>query len=69
MSYLCAQITMIMFSIIATIMKNKMYKTKEEARDAFRRAVQMRSIWEQSVREKWSKAQAEANGLKTISIC
>lgn len=50
-------------------MTTKVYKTKEEARDTFRRAIQMRSIWEQSVREKWSKAQAEANGLKTVSIC
>lgn len=49
-------------------MKFKEYKTQEEAREAFRRAIQMRSLWEQSVREKWNRTQAEANGLKTISI-
>lgn len=49
-------------------MEFKKYKTPEEAREAFTKAIQMRSIWERSVREKWSKEKAEAHGLRTIEI-
>ncbi len=69
MSYLCGVKINELFHLTKTNMTEKVYKTKEEAREAFRRAVQMRSVWEQSVREKWSKAQAEANGLRTVSMC
>ena len=45
---------------------SKVYKTKGEAQDAVRRAVQLREKWEDAIRNKATREEMEAMGLKSV---
>ena len=45
---------------------SKVYKTKEEAQDAVRRAVKLREKWEDAIRNKATREEMEAMGLKSV---
>ena len=44
-----------------TTMKIKTYNTKEEARAAFRRSIEMRAEYEAKVRQKWEEMKSSIN--------
>ncbi len=46
----------------------KMYKTKKEAQEAVKKAVQMRREWEDAIRNKATREQMELKGMKTVVI-
>ena len=46
----------------------KVYKTKEDAKAAVKRAVQIRAQWEDAVHTKATREELEENGLKTVAI-
>lgn len=46
----------------------KVYKTKEEAEAAVKKAVETRERWEDAVHTKATREEIEAKGLKTVVI-
>lgn len=52
-----------------TTMKIKTYNTKEEARAAFRRSIEMRAEYEAKVRQKWEEMKSSINPSNASATC
>ena len=52
-----------------TTMKIKTYNTKEEARAAFRRSIEMRAEYEAKVRQKWEEMKSSINPANAPATC
>lgn len=50
-------------------MKIKEYKTPEEAREAFRRSLEMRNEYEARVRQKWEEMKIVSNSSSIATTC